>query len=521
MLFPLLQKPRRGRRTAARFHLFEYLSTGDADIGASQGVATIDGVTFWVAAGTPPLIDPDNAYLYKYTRSGQTYSLVSSRDTSGDWPAGMTQINSLHLHQGVLYAGGNNYNTTPRKGWILEFDPDDLSHIATHAVEDHWSEGGAWRPNLSAGELEDEFWSCYADPTSTGPDVFQVSRYSAAFAHLANYELPIDYDSGSLFHEGLVWRGNLLFSMIHEGTTPLLAEIFAWDPTAEAFRLLQRLRPPTDECTQGLCLAADQRTMWWAERYHGGSPTQDHRLVESTLHSVRVPGGRTKLRAKSAQAESLFAWYPLTDNAGTTAAELISGSYAGTLSAGAGWDDEPARGPCVAMDGNNAKVAISADLLSEALTDVTICGWFLADELPGQVMLLSGNAAGANAGDWQISIEANAAIRFAYNSTGTTLATLDTTADAVRRGEWFHVAVVLKSGGGGFAKVYLNGLQAATTTTLGSLGGNDQEIRLGLQSNDNNDFTGKAHDLRFYSAALEPELIAAMTSPATMFDLWR
>ena len=423
MLVPVLQKPRRTRRTAARFRLFEYLDTASADLGSAQGVATIDGITFWAAAGTPPLVDPDHAWLYKYTRSGSVYSLVASRDTSGDWPAGMSQINSLHIHNGVLYAGGNNYSTTPAKGWILEFDPDDLSHLATHAVQDHWSEGGAWRPNLSGEEINDEFWACYANAVSTSPDEFAVSRYDAAFSHIDDYSLPVDYDSGSLFHEGLAWKGNLLFAMIHDGTTPILAEVFAWDPVGESFSLVQRLRPPTDECTQGLALAGDGHTMWWAERFHGGSPTQDHRIVHSTLHEVRVPGQTPRVRAKSDQAASLIGWYPLNDNTGATAREIVTGTHDGSLAGGASWLAEPARGPCVAVDGVDGRVALPAALLGSALADVTICGWFLADAIPSPSILISGNATGANAGDWQINIESNLAIRFAYNSTGTTLVT--------------------------------------------------------------------------------------------------
>ncbi|MDA7977133.1 MAG: LamG domain-containing protein [Pirellulales bacterium] len=520
MFVPLYEGPRRRRRTAARFRMFEYVNTGTADIGASQGIATIDGVTFWVAAGTPPLIDPDNSYLYKYTRNGNVYTLVASRATSGDWPTGMTQINSVHHHNGTLYIGGNNYSATPRKGWVLEYDPDDLTHQATHVVDDHWSEGGAWRTSLSQGSPVDEFWCCYANQTSTGPNVFEVSRYDATFAHIHNKTLPINYDAGSLLHEGLAWKGNLLFSMIHEGTTPLLAEIYRWDPVEESFTLLQRLRPPTDECTQGLALASDERTMWWAERFHGGSPTQDHRIVESTLHEVRVPRGRVRLRGTSAQATDLFAWYPLNDGAGSTAAEKVSGMYNGILAGGASWTNEPARGPSVAFDGLNGKVAIPAGLLDSTRADVTICGWFLADTI-GKQTLISGNKVGANTGDWQLNMEVSGAIRFAYNSIGTSLATLDTATGAVRRGEWFHVTAVLKSGGDGYGKIYLNGKQSATNSTTGTLGGNGQEIRIGLQSNDNEDFKGKAHDVRFYDAALAPAIIAAMSAPETMFDLWR
>lgn len=80
---------------------------------------------------------------------------------------------------------------------------------------------------------------------------------------------------------------------------------------------------------------------------------------------------------------------------------------------------------------------------------------------------------------------------------------------------------MLKSGGGGYAKIYINGVEAATSGTTGVLGGNSQEIRIGLQSNDTNALLGKAHDVRFYDAALDPNIIAAMNAPVTMFDLWR
>lgn len=502
------------------FIVVENIETADADTKASQGVAT-DGTYFYTAGGSGAAPAP-NESLHKWTKSGDTYTLDTSRNTTSDWPTGMEQINSVHYHDGLLYVGGNNYNTTPEKGWVLVYDPSDLTHIQTLATADHWSEGGAWRYDATRGW---EFWVCYADEFAA--DTYKVTRYEidtwGTMGGLSyptawtgtDIELPISYASGTLFHEGLTWRGDLLFTMVHEGTSPILAEVYRYDSTGDDFVLVQQFRPPTDQCTQGLSLDPDGKRLWWAERFHGGGSAQDHRVIESYLAIASVPKGTPAANKDSSQYIDLIGWYPMNEGSGTSASEVVSDTHHGTLT-GATWLEDEARHHVVDFDGTDDKVEISASLIASALTDFSVSGWFRVDAIGTQMILVSQNKTGSNAGDWQLDVQTDGTLQFYYDN-----ATSLKTTKKVRVGEWFHVCATLQDDPLGGAAIYVNGQEWASNTTDGVVGGNSQVIRIGLQSNDDNDLNGKAHDIRFYDRAKSPAVVADMYHACSMFELWK
>ena len=231
----------------------------DTDVYASQGVVT-DGTYYWTSAGS----SGDNDTLYKWSRSGDTYSLVTSRDTTTDWPSGATQINSIHYKSGVLYVGCNNYDTVPRKGWILEYDPDTLALEDTHIVSDYHSEGGAFGPNGN-------FFVCYHETAYI--DEYDVSDWSLIKTHTNVIDTTAE-------HQGLAWQGNYLLANLHE--SDIHCEIYELISGTLYPHLV--IEAPTDECTQGIHFdPTDSTKLYWAERFHGGAPADDHRIIESTF----------------------------------------------------------------------------------------------------------------------------------------------------------------------------------------------------------------------------------------------
>src|SRR5690606_13665098 len=153
---------------------------------------------------------------------------------SEDWPTGATQINSLHYADGVIYAGCNNYATSPAEGFVLEFDADTLAHLATHTTGAFWSEGGAFGPNGN-------FFVCFDNRVS-------VEEYDASWTLVQTYAL--DVNLLSHMYQGIVWFDDLMFVNIHEGQVIIKCDVFKW--TGSGFYLVSRIDPPSTKCTQGL-----------------------------------------------------------------------------------------------------------------------------------------------------------------------------------------------------------------------------------------------------------------------------
>jgi len=209
--------------TNGRISGFVYLSTTNKDVEAHQGVA-FDGTYFYTTAGN------DNLHLYKWDSD---WNLIASRDTSSDAPTDKTQINSIFYKDGKLYIGANNYSNTPKKGWIVVYDADDLTPIEYHVL-DHWSEGCAWHNN--------EWWVVY-------DDYKYVSRYDADWNHIADYELTYSI-SGVHYYQGIRWIGDYIYVNIHGGSSPETLDCYHW--TGNGFEEVARLDRPTAHCTQGI-----------------------------------------------------------------------------------------------------------------------------------------------------------------------------------------------------------------------------------------------------------------------------
>lgn len=261
---------------AARFISpgWTYDGTSDANVGASQGVAT-DG-TYWWTTGTTDATATLHRYIYKYTKSGNTYTLTDTIDTYGDWPAGMAQINALRYSSGYLYVGGNNYDTTPELGWILIYNATTGAFVGSFSTLDAWCEGGAFGPN---GNFFASFANVYTITEIEATTWSNTATWSEHAAHTPS----TTYPSGSNKYNGNVWIGDFYLANWHEGMLHPFCDVFKW--TGDSMYRIYRLSPPTQQCTQGIHRdPTDMTKLYWAERDHGGGGiTKDYRIVESTL----------------------------------------------------------------------------------------------------------------------------------------------------------------------------------------------------------------------------------------------
>lgn len=233
--------------------------SADLGTGNSQGVA-YDGTYYYYTA--------DNS-IYKYTRSGSTYTLVTSRDCSGDNPTAKTQINGMHYYNGSLWIGANNFAIPfpdPHLGWILEYNPSTLTLINAYSVKNHVSEGGAWK-DVGNG---DEFWAVYSDWD-------YVSRYKivgSVWTHQADYQLPLVEGQTHIasvrgLYQGATWYNDILIVQTHAVNPDTETHFYKW--SGASFRPIEAIPSLGDNVGQGLHWETEGSVMLFAERDPGGA----------------------------------------------------------------------------------------------------------------------------------------------------------------------------------------------------------------------------------------------------------
>ncbi|WP_421359971.1 hypothetical protein [Agrobacterium rosae] len=189
--------------TPSRFSLLD--KSAGLSVPNCQAVA-FDGSFYYVST---------SEYLYKYTRTAAgVYNLVASRNVAGDTPTGKTQINGLNYFNGYLWAGANNWQGSPKKGWVMKFNPSDLSHVASYEVAAHYAEGGAWK-DVGSGP---EFWSIYTDYDHVTRHRFN----GTAFEQVGEYLLPLaeGQSATNLLYQSAAWIGDTFITSRKPNPTP-------------------------------------------------------------------------------------------------------------------------------------------------------------------------------------------------------------------------------------------------------------------------------------------------------------
>lgn len=212
----------------------------------AQGVAT-NGVHVWYSSSTT---------IYKYTKTG---TLVTSRNVSGDAPSTKTQINGMFIKDGILYVSAAE-NSTPRKSYVVQYDPDTLAYITHNQIIGDWfSEGMAFKnghwwmifhANKVVAKIDPATWAV-------------VATYNLDFAITGSSG---GYGSGTGY-DGVAWfpGSDYLICNIHEIYNEKTIDIYYFDGTD--FIECGRIEKPTPRCTQGFAFdPVDTDVMWFAER---------------------------------------------------------------------------------------------------------------------------------------------------------------------------------------------------------------------------------------------------------------
>ena len=215
---------------------------GNVDnVWSHQGVAT-DGTYLYTSR---------TAIFYKRQMDGTLIDTHTDANLDG---TDMAQINSIHIHDGKLYIGSNNWDTVPKLGYIKVFNADTLDYIEEHQVLAHWCEGCAYHDGY--------FWVVYSDWR-------YVSKYDTGWNHIADYQLTYSVagDARLIGYQGITWKGDDIYCPIHDGVTPTpCVDRYHWE-AAGAFSKVRRLIPPA-QATQGICYLASNDRFYIAQRDH-------------------------------------------------------------------------------------------------------------------------------------------------------------------------------------------------------------------------------------------------------------
>jgi hypothetical protein len=224
---------------------------------------------------------------------------------------------------------------------------------------------------------------------------------------------------------------------------------------------------------------------------------------------------RTPTPTSATQGSGLVAYWSLDEGTGTVATDVSGNGHTGTIS-GATWTAGQA-GNALSFDGVNDYVSVAdRDSLSPhtgANGEMTVAAWLYIAALPtGNTNLI----AKGTSNNWEYSLYLDTS-----GWAGFTVWQLNgadygqNPGGSVSPNAWHHVAATFKKGQ--FIRVYIDGVQAAETTTFSGDTANGSSPLYFARRGDGQYFKGTLDEIRLYNRALtasEVQALAGMTPPA-------
>lgn len=197
----------------------------------------------------------------------------------------------------------------------------------------------------------------------------------------------------------------------------------------------------------------------------------------------------------------LIGEWPFNDRAGGTAKNLAdpTGDTNGVWNISGDhwrWD--------VANFNNSNYIEIAASILASAIGTWSISLRFSLDVYAEDDILISGNKPGSNAGDWQFNLRGDHGIRLFYNNG----IFFDTPANSISTITW-HDLVATQDGDD--AIIYIDGVRIVSDPRSGVIGGNGQNVRIGIQSTGAGALDGQIDYVSMWSRALSEAEVKAMS----------
>jgi len=354
------------------------------DVGANQGIAT-DGDHFWVIGDGQGGGGTTSFTISEYDAD---WNLIQEKDLESDLPADATQMNGMTYHDGAIWAGGNNFPTTPaEKAWIFKINMHTLELEETHLLDEvAHGEGGAWRN----GEL----WTC----NNSNSLIYRYSYSGGVLTQIDNYDTGYVNDN-NLFYQGLAWKNDYLICFLKgsdDNEFPHAYDVVLWNGTD--FDKAGRPWMPTWEgpqigCVQSGAIDPHQEYLSPADRDNTGLT---HDVVRCTFNHAPNPTSTTFEDAIAAITD-IKMHLKLREQSGTSLADAI-GSHNGTLVGGRnltacgdimGYTKNGA-GRGVMLDDNSDYIQISDHADLGGTTSLSFGGYFILRETPSVAAFLMG-----------------------------------------------------------------------------------------------------------------------------------
>ena len=212
----------------------------------------------------------------------------------------------------------------------------------------------------------------------------------------------------------------------------------------------------------------------------------------------------------------LKSWWPLNENAGTTAAD-VSGNQKPGLVSGAAWTTGK-EGNALQFDGTGDTVLVGNGAALTGTTDFSLGAWVKVDTGSPLGTVIQQREPGGSGyiGEYMLNVNVDGTVNFFIYGSGGYQFDLTTTA-TVNDGQWHHISAV-RSGGNGY--IYLDGVQAASGGgTVQSL--NALAVSIGYDHRDSNKvFTGLIDDVRIYSRAISASEALYLHDPMALPAGW-
>jgi hypothetical protein len=482
---------------------FTLTSTSADGLASGQGVAFDPALNRFYATGGAAGVNSRAIFAYD-----SSYNQLASSGELGvaqGLPSGTSQVNGITWWGGKLYAGYNNYSTTPKTGGIIVVNPANLTVIeAIHPATNGHVEG------------------CAIRMTQRGAEAFVFSNSSRTIERydLATWTLQGSHEFGGWAvgasdaqYQGGGWYGDCLCLGLHGSQLrPKMIDVCQWDDDALTFTPLYRMGRPTVWAAQGFNYASPTKA-FFAERQTDVVPDV-YRIANVGVSSVASLPHSTP-NVASSQLTNLQYWYQhLTSNgAATPAFQLVDSRGNGTT--GTGFDGSRVY-PVVTSDGTRKMRFDGEDGSSIALGNLFGAGWSLATIWMRGVTVyrndandtvFSFDASGTNLGDGVIEVNRTNArsISFRYSAT-----TVTSPGDVFTLGVPFDLCIQLTASG---VRIYVNGNQVASNALAGQIGGIGQACYLGSNLLGTAGAQFDVWDVRLYNAVIAPATLAN-------YDMW-
>ena len=212
--------------------------------------------------------------------------------------------------------------------------------------------------------------------------------------------------------------------------------------------------------------------------------------------------------AQSQPVSGLVAAYGFNESKGTVAADATGKGHTGTIT-NATWTSSGRFGSALTFNGSSSRVTVAHASDLNLTTGMTLEAWVFPTTTSGVRDILIKEGSGVDiynlyARNWRGRPESNIL-------TGGTNRTAEGTALAANA--WTHVAGTYD---GTTLRLYINGVQAASTTVSGPIASSTGPVRIGGNSLWGEYFQGRIDEVRIYNRALsQAEIQADMNTPIT------